>query len=256
MISRIFAEKALFDVGEMDLLPSADERILAFFVCARPACEGTLSGFDDRGGAEKVLLHCGWAEVADRLAESFPGLPREPDGAISCRREEELVEVLRTMRRVAVGLPKDFEEEHEDEAFAPAIGETEAEALVKERRGQAVYRRRLEALWQGRCAVTGIGLAPLLRASHAKPWAECTTGAERLSPYNGLLLTANLDALFDTFLIAFEDSGEMLVSDIVSREDRTLLGLDRPIRIKLTEKHLPFIRWHRERFRATGGIRK
>ena len=50
--------------------------------------------------------------------------------------------------------------------------------------------------WGSACAVTGLTLTPALRASHAKPWADCTTDAERLDVFNGFLLSANLDALF------------------------------------------------------------
>jgi len=32
----------------------------------------------------------------------------------------------------------------------------------------------------------------LLVASHIKPWADCTTDAERLDVFNGLLLAPNL----------------------------------------------------------------
>jgi len=52
-------------------------------------------------------------------------------------------------------------------------------------------------LWEGRCAVTGLAVPELLRASHIKPWADCETDAERLDVYNGFLLAPHLDAAFD-----------------------------------------------------------
>lgn len=58
----------------------------------------------------------------------------------------------------------------------------ETEEMRSVRLGQAIYRRALEQLWDGRCAVTGIGLRELLRASHAKPWAECETGRNASAP--------------------------------------------------------------------------
>ncbi|HET9245398.1 MAG TPA: HNH endonuclease signature motif containing protein, partial [Xanthobacteraceae bacterium] len=59
-----------------------------------------------------------------------------------------------------------------------------------------------------------------LRASHIKPWRE-SSDRERLDPANGLLLTANLDALFNDGLIAFDDEGQMLVSAQLTRKDRS-----------------------------------
>ena len=109
------------------------------------------------------------------------------------------------------------------EEFDPYDSESEmweTEEMHSFRLGQAIYRRALEQLWNGRCAVTGIGLRELLRASHAKPWAECETGAERLCPYNGFLLAVNLDALFDKFLISFEDDGKIIISQNFPQEAR------------------------------------
>lgn len=62
--------------------------------------------------------------------------------------------------------------------------------------------------WGGACAVTGIALPELLRASHAKPWAKCDTDQERLNVFNGFLRCAHLDALFDRGLMTFEEDGK------------------------------------------------
>jgi len=48
---------------------------------------------------------------------------------------------------------------------------TEAERLVVQRIGQDIFRARLMDYWQGRCPLTGITDAALLRASHITPWA-------------------------------------------------------------------------------------
>ena len=40
-----------------------------------------------------------------------------------------------------------------------------------------------------------MALPEVLRASHAKPWAECANDAERLDVFNGFLLVANLDGV-------------------------------------------------------------
>ena len=80
--------------------------------------------------------------------------------------------------------------------LATALGPdstTEREAVVKQRIGQQMFRNGLMTLWHGRCAISGLDVPELLRASHAKPWAA-GTDEERLDFYNGLLLSANLDA--------------------------------------------------------------
>jgi predicted restriction endonuclease len=86
------------------------------------------------------------------------------------------------------------------------VGPTEALTEVRRRIGQDLFREALFEYWGGACAVTGLSVPELLRASHAKPWAE-STDAERLDVYNGLLLAVHLDALFDRGLITFGDDG-------------------------------------------------
>ncbi len=61
------------------------------------------------------------------------------------------------------------------------IEKTEAERLIRERVGQDVYRNVLIKYWDGACSVTGCTLTATLRTSHAKPWKDCTSDAERLN---------------------------------------------------------------------------
>ncbi|CBL45781.1 Hypothetical protein HDN1F_21980 [gamma proteobacterium HdN1] len=70
-------------------------------------------------------------------------------------------------------------------------------SMVRQRVGPNIYRKAMLEYWDGTCAVTGIAIPEMRRASHALPWAECSSDAERLDVFNGFLLAANLDALFD-----------------------------------------------------------
>ena len=88
-----------------------------------------------------------------------------------------------------------------------AADHPDRERLVVQRIGQDIFRTRLMDYWQGRCPLTGITDAALLRASHIVPWAECETDAERLDVHNGLLLSALWDAAFDRALVTFDDQG-------------------------------------------------
>lgn len=125
---------------------------------------------------------------------------------------------------------------------------TEAERLVKQRIGQDHYRNAIVSYWKGACALTGVDIPELLRASHAKPWAECASDSERLNVYNGFLLAANIDALFDKALISFTEEGELLLSTRVKADRFAAIGLHSGMRLRwIDSRHLPFLMWHRER---------
>ncbi len=125
---------------------------------------------------------------------------------------------------------------------------TEAERLAIQRVGQNIFRDALLEYWNGACAVLGVTEPRLLRASHIKPWAECTTDAERLDVYNGLLLTAHLDAAFDAHLISFTDEGRIIISAALTPEDRTRLHLHENLTLRtVAPAHLPRLVEHRAR---------
>jgi predicted restriction endonuclease len=121
---------------------------------------------------------------------------------------------------------------------------TEIERLVVQRRGLAIFRESLLRYWSRRCPVTGITDPDLLRASHMKPWVQCETDAERLDPYNGLLLSALWDAAFDAGLVSFDDQGRVLRASDLSPAAAEQLGSRGPLTI--AEKHQPYLDWHRQ----------
>jgi putative restriction endonuclease len=90
-----------------------------------------------------------------------------------------------------------------------SIGDTTRTALIEARLGQGRFRAALIDKFGGRCAVTGVAVVELLRASHIKPWAHATND-ERLDPENGLLLTPTLDVLFDRGFISFDSDGSVI----------------------------------------------
>ena len=87
-------------------------------------------------------------------------------------------------------------------------------AEILARVGQGKFRRDLLDYWGYQCAVTDVDQVEVLRAAHIERWGHCTGKKEplRLSIDNGLLLSANLDCLFEVGLIAFNDKGRMLFS--------------------------------------------
>ncbi len=121
--------------------------------------------------------------------------------------------------------------------------------IVRQRIGQDLFRNALLQYWGGACAVTGIKVSELLRASHAKPWADCESDAERLNVFNGFLLCAHLDVLFDRGLLTFNLRGEGIVSPVLPSETLGRLGLSGDLRLRwISPEHQSFLHWHRNRF--------
>lgn len=126
---------------------------------------------------------------------------------------------------------------------------TEA-AYFGTRRVDAGYRVRVIDYWGGRCTITGLAMTECLEASHIKPWALCTD-EERLDVFNGLALTPNLHKLFDLGFITIADHGTVVVSASLGEQDRKLLGIDVPMRVRgLTDAHRRYLRWQRQEFEA------
>ena len=125
------------------------------------------------------------------------------------------------------------------------IAETESEAKMKIRRGQQKFRKNLMPLWNNICPLCGIRLEPLLRASHAKPWKD-SSDAERLDPYNGVLLCCNHDALYDKGLISFDGQGRLHISKQISEEEYAMYGLAKTVKIPVHPENKPYFKWHKK----------
>ena len=173
-----------------------------------------------------------------------------PPGAVGARRVADrpaLQEMLRRARQLSRTLPDELLHAFVKKTAAMPRT-TEAERLVVQRVGQDIFRNGLLEYWEGRCAVTGMAVRELLRASHIKPWADCATDAERLDVYNGFLLEARVDALFDQGFVTVDDEGGVVVSSELGAEARQVLGLDGTQRVRRIEAgHRGYLGWHRGR---------
>ena len=168
-----------------------------------------------------------------------------------------LAALLQRVSALAISLPNKAEDDfhralsEELKKFPEGIQNTEVERIIRQRIGQGTYRSAMLKYWDGACAVTGVCLTSVLKASHALPWAECKSDSERMDVYNGFLLTANLDALFDRFLISFDSDGQIIISDKISNADRKNLGLDSSLRLRwITQSHETYLEQHRNRVLA------
>lgn len=145
-------------------------------------------------------------EILRDLPESQAGLQRHKCAYRAYALGLESVEKVAYKTLFDDQLTKDIEE-LEKRKNLPA---TTKEQLIQARRGQGVFRRRVLEL-ATHCRVTGATDQRFLIASHIKPWRS-STDEERLSGFNGLAVSPHVDRLFDSGLIAFLPSGQILKS--------------------------------------------
>ncbi|MCY1360438.1 HNH endonuclease [compost metagenome] len=155
--------------------------------------------------------------------------------------------LLKFSEYLSEGYSNDIEADIDSILGNTALDETEKISLVKSRIGQGAFRQKLVAHWNG-CAVTGFRDVGLLVASHIKPWCV-SSNAERLNPFNGLLLTPNLDKAFDAGYITFAPDGNIKISPLLAEPEK--LGINLQMRVSLSSQHAPFMEFHcAEVFRA------
>ncbi|SFM13144.1 HNH endonuclease [Rugamonas rubra] len=131
-------------------------------------------------------------------------------------------------------------------ALVGTLDETEVLAIVKARTRQSQFRKSLLERWR-KCSVSGCGLTEVLIASHIKPWSVCETYEERVGVANGLLLTPNLDSLFDEGLITFQDDFQIKISPLLRSGFQLDLKIDHHMRLLQRHEDIrPFLKWHRE----------
>lgn len=207
-------------------------------------------------GAYQVYFHSNPPALLPELQRSFPQM-WEADDYFSPATEASLAILLRRAASLSRALPNQAVTDYQ-QAVAAELAElplgivgTEVERLVRQRVGQNKFREAMLDYWGGACAVTGVAIPEVLRASHAKPWAECTSDSERLDVFNGFLLSANLDALFDRFRISFEEDGRLIMSPAIADVDLSPLGIVPGMKLRwVNPLHQPYLEMHRLRLGA------
>lgn len=164
---------------------------------------------------------------------------------------ETLIDFIGPEYDVVVNYGQDYEKEavceHLEESIIGRtdIGPTMREQLVKSRRGQGIFKinvRRNERA----CRVTGVTDPRNLRASHIKPWKDCSD-MEKLNGCNGLLLAPHIDHLFDRGYISFSDRGDLLLSPLLDRTILTCWGIPAVLNVGSLSKQAHFLEHHREK---------
>jgi putative restriction endonuclease len=247
LLERSLIEKAGYANGWENVRESAPEHVVMF--SARHKAEAVVSRLPDGTGTWRAEFPKG--PPVGELGRTFP-LLQGVASPFQVTGEAALGRLLRRAAELAMALPH-----HAADLYAEEVAKIEAEPptttealrLTKQRIGQTLFRKALMDYWGGACAITGLDLSEALRASHAKPWAKCDTDAERLDVFNGFLLSANLDALFDSGLITFADDGTVIVSARLTSEQREFFGLGGTTSLQLrwvSPCHTLYLAWHRQ----------
>jgi putative restriction endonuclease len=244
ILERALIEKAGREHGWENVLESNDDLVL--LSSARHRGQTTIAENSVEGGWYVEMPRGALSRELDR---SLPGFMRR-DGRFGAVGIDALSAVLRRAAELSQSLPDQAAQTYRERTAArlAMIGSsgTEVERLVRQRVGQDVFREALMDYWGGACAVTGLDLPEVLRASHAKPWADCETDDERLNVYNGFLLSPHLDALFDQGLISFEVDGGVISSRRLTAWHQAQLGIAPALKLRwIATEHLPFLEWHR-----------
>jgi len=118
--------------------------------------------------------------------------------------------------------PEEFEFEIPDEKFLlPSSSIVAGEDAVKEtkvRVGQTVFRKKILAVYENECCITGLNIPALNVASHIVRWSELERS--RLDPGNGLCLSGTYDLAFDKHLFSLDEDYRIILSSEI-REHST-----------------------------------
>lgn len=138
---------------------------------------------------------------------------------------------------------------NEPTAITDYSGDT-TQAWVKQRVGQAFFRKAVMSGYHHRCCITGLADPRFLIASHIVPWRDDTS--IRLHPGNGLCLSALHDKAFDKHLFSLTDDYHILLSkELKTTKDVYLREVFWPLQgksIELPERFQPeldFVQRHR-----------
>lgn len=101
---------------------------------------------------------------------------------------------------------------------------TERLGMVTTRVGQGAYRKSILYRWEYQCSVTNFNKLDILIASHIVTW-EQSNDAKRLDVQNGILFSQTYEALFDKYLITFNQKGKIILSDKIEHSAYQKIGV-------------------------------
>ncbi len=113
---------------------------------------------------------------------------------------------------------------------------TQKKILANRRIGQEVFKKRLSKIYH-KCLLCDMSDVRYLVASHIKPWSK-SDDVEKLDFYNGFLLCPSHDA-------AFDEIGNILVSNFIDEKTINSLNLKEDMKIDLFEENKKYLEFHR-----------
>lgn len=130
----------------------------------------------------------------------------------------------------------------------------EEELKIKTKKGRIGYLHRIyknqlkneagEKLGDIKCMLEKLSY-PSLVASHIKPFID-SEESEKYNPGNGLLLSRNMDTLFDQGYISFEDNGNIILSDKLKKDVVEHLKKYKLDMIFINEERKEYLIYHRD----------
>lgn len=127
------------------------------------------------------------------------------------------------------------------------IGETKRDSYLHRNYKIALKKESIELYKKEVCMVEKLDY-PVLIASHIKPWIDSDEN-EKYDPNNGLLLSRNIDSLFDLNHITFDNDGKIIFSHLISDEIKNHLkgySLDKAV---LNEERLKYLKYHQSKLK-------
>ena len=121
----------------------------------------------------------------------------------------------------------------------------EREIIAKQRLHHSKYRKGLLARYRD-CCLCHVSDEHLLIASHIRPWTECENDREKTDINNGLLLCPNHDRLFDRGFISFDDAGIIMISNVLTDDDRIKMNVHPDMHIDITPQINVYMGYHRD----------
>jgi hypothetical protein len=125
----------------------------------------------------------------------------------------------------------------------------ESERVIRD--GAVTFRRDLLRAWRTRCAISCIGVTPVLEAAHIFPYLGTATNDLR----NAILLKSDLHILFDAHLLSIEYADDALIVRISKSLMPTAYARynGRSINLPAELAHQPaaeVVQYHFEKFRS------
>lgn len=171
----------------------------------------------------KKFTHLGWVDFDQDGYESFYGKKAAASRVVVERSSNFSISQFRQQKEAERDVGRQFRSLDPD-----AQSEILREVWVRGPHHRE-FKKALRKRWNETCSVHGVACDGQLRASHIVPWSKSVE--KRADVDNGLLLSVPLDALFDSGLIAFSDSGELLQSKRMSEDTAKHFGLRPGLRL-------------------------